>query len=113
MNTTHQQELLTRPLYNGIRLVWYIIDIIESLLFIRLLLIFFGANPTAQFTEFIYEATYPLVQPFLHVFSSYSFARMTIDWGTLLAMAAYWIVTLIIIKLLFFIINFDIRDTVV
>jgi hypothetical protein len=65
----------TKPLYRGTQIVWYVLGIVETLLLFRFILKFLAANPAAGFTEFIYE------------------------WSTILAMMAYWVLAIAIIKL--------------
>ena len=62
-----------------IRLIDWIIAIIEVLLGLRLVLKLFGANPDTPFVNFVYETTQPLLAPFVGIFPS-----QTIDPGNVL-----------------------------
>jgi YggT family protein len=91
----------TRPVYSGIRIIWYIVDVLEVLLVFRFFLKLFGANPAAGFTNFIYQTTYSFAYPFLGVFSStpVTNGRGIFEWNSLLAMLVYYLIALVIIRL--------------
>lgn len=90
----------TKPLYRGTQIVWYILGFIEILLAFRFVLKFLGANPEAGFSSFIYQITYIFATPFLAVFRSSAITEgNVIEWTTLLAMFAYWVIAMGIIKL--------------
>ncbi len=82
----------SKPLYFANRLVWYLLGIIEVLLAFRFALKLASANPSAGFTTFIYNVTYPLVLPFLNVFRITQVDRQVFEWTTILAMAVYWLI---------------------
>jgi len=90
----------TRPLYRGTQIVWYILNVIEFALGVRLVLKLLGANPGAPFTDFVYSITYPLVAPFLAVFRTTSFAGFQVEWSTILAMIVYYAIALGLVRLL-------------
>ena len=54
----------TKPLYHGTQVVWYIVGVLEILLAFRFFLKLLGANPSAGFTDFIYDVTYVFASPF-------------------------------------------------
>ena len=89
----------TKPLYRGTQIVWYILGIIEVLLAFRFILKLLGANPTADFTSFIYNVTYIFAAPFLNVFRITQVAGSILEWTTLLAGLVYWLLAFGIIKL--------------
>ena len=89
----------TKPIYHGTQIVWYIAGILEVLLLFRFALKLFGANPGAGFTSFIYNASYPLVAPFINVFRVVYVEGNVFEWTTLLAMLVYYIIALAIIRL--------------
>lgn len=91
----------TKLIYKGTQIIWYLLGLIETLLIFRFLFKLFAANPTAEFTYFIYQVTYPLVAPFLSVFSITQLQGNVFEWPTLLAMLVYWLVVIAIIELLF------------
>lgn len=95
------QSSATTPIYRGMRIVWYIVNIIEILLVFRFILRMFGANPNAGFSSFIYNLTYPLVAPFINVFGISEVQNNTIEWPTILAMIIYWLIGWAIVKLFF------------
>jgi hypothetical protein len=88
-----------KPLYVGTQIVWYIFSTIEAILLFRFLLKIIGANASATFTEFIYNISAPLVAPFLYVVQSSSVGEGIVEWSTLLALLAYWVITWAIVRL--------------
>lgn len=67
---------------------------------LRFALKLLGANSGAGFTSFIYNATYPLVAPFLGVFRISRIVEGSVfEWTTLLAMFVYWLLAIGIIRL--------------
>lgn len=80
----------TKPVYFGVRIIWYILGLVEFLLAIRFLLKMMGANASAGFTAFIYMLSQPLAAPFLTVFPNAALQGLRFEWTTLLAMLAYW-----------------------
>jgi hypothetical protein len=75
------------------------LGLVEALLVFRFVLRLLAANPAAGFTNFIYSVTYPMVAPFLSVFSITQVQGNVFEWTTLLAMLVYWLVALAVIKL--------------
>lgn len=72
------------------QLVGLALGIVELLLIVRLVLLFFGANPAAQFTSVIYGWTDPLVAPFQGVFPNViGGADHVIDAAAILAIIVY------------------------
>jgi uncharacterized protein YggT (Ycf19 family) len=89
----------TKPIYHGTQIVWYITGLLEVLLLFRFALKLFGANPSAGFSQFIYNLSYPFVAPFLNVFRITYVQGSVFEWTTLLAMFVYYLVALGIIRL--------------
>jgi hypothetical protein len=89
----------TKPIYLGIRITWYILGILEALLFIRFLLKLMQANPLAGFTSFVYSITGIFTTPFEAVFSNLRAQGSIFEWTTLLAMGVYWLIALAVVKL--------------
>lgn len=89
----------SRPLYRGVQVVWYIINIIEVILLLRLMLRLIGASTEAAFTNFIYGLASPLMTPFQSIVPSYPIGIGVFDWNTTIAMLAYWILGLILTEL--------------
>ncbi len=89
----------TKPLFKGTQIVWYLLSLLEVLLAFRFVLKLTGANPAAGFTNFIYAFTRPFTAPFLAVFPRTTVQGSIFEWTTLLAMVAYWMVALAIVRL--------------
>ena len=90
----------TKPLYRSVQIVWYLVGFLEALLAFRFALKLFGANSAAGFTSFIYGVTQLFAAPFLSVFGITKVEGSAFEWTTLLAMLAYWLIAVAIIKLL-------------
>jgi hypothetical protein len=98
---TYRGDRGVKPLYYGSSIVWYLLGILETLLGFRFVLRLFSANPAAGFTDFIYEATAPLVDPFFNVIGASRVDTGTVEWSTLLAMAVYWLLAWAVVRLFF------------
>lgn len=90
----------TKPLFHASQFVWYILLLTEGMLFLRLFLKLFGANPSALFTDTIYTLTNPLVAPFVAVFNTTRLENNIFEWTTLLAAVVFFMLALAITKLL-------------
>lgn len=82
----------TKPLFRATQVVWYLFGLLEIFLVFRLGLRFAGANPNASFTNFIYVATWPFVEPFFAVFRATLVEGQVFEWTTLLAMVVYLLI---------------------
>ena len=98
MNSSYNSST-TKPLYRGTQIVWYILGLLEVLLAFRLILKLLAANPTAGFSSFIYNISYPFTAPFLTVFHVSQIAGSIFEWTTLLAMLVYALIAWGIVKL--------------
>jgi hypothetical protein len=66
------------------------VQLVESLLLVRLVMIFLVANPDAVFSQILFGVTAPLVVPFQDVFStSASLVGYPLDAPALLALLVY------------------------
>ncbi len=84
---------VTKPLYRGTQIVWYVLTLLEALLAFRFGLKLLGANAGAGFTSFIYGVTHPFVVAFQAVFrTSRPVEGSVVEWTTLLAMLVYWLI---------------------
>lgn len=90
----------TRPLYRISQVVWYLLGIVEALLFLRFFLQLFDANAAAGFSQFIFQSTDALAWPFLSVFDATQIGGSILEWSTLLAMLVYWLLAWAIVKVL-------------
>jgi hypothetical protein len=91
----------TKPLYRGTQIVWYIVGLLEALLAFRFVLKLLAANPSAGFSSFIYNVSYPFDAPFLNVFNVTKVEGSVFEWTTLLAMFVYWLIAWGIVRLFF------------
>ena len=91
----------TKLLYRGTQIVWYIAGVLEALLAFRVVLKLLAANPSAGFSSFIYNVSYPFAAPFLNVFHSTKVEGGVFEWTTVLAMFVYWLIAWGIVKMFF------------
>lgn len=90
----------TKPLFKGTQIIWYILTIVEVILLLRFALKLLGANPNAEFTNFVYSLSLTFVAPFQAVFQNSAMQGNVFEWTTLLAMLVYYIIALILVQLL-------------
>jgi uncharacterized protein YggT (Ycf19 family) len=75
--------------------VWYIVGVIDLLLFLRILFHLFGAR-TVGFAEFLYGITSPLIAPFRGIFANPKIDSSYFDLAALTAIVVYIILAWII-----------------
>lgn len=73
-----------RPLFRTTETVWYILTVIQALLFFRFILKLFGANPTGDFTNVIYNITNYILYPLNTILESSTNGVSVFEWTTLL-----------------------------
>ena len=79
------------------QILWFICGVLELLLAVRVGLRMMGANPAAGFVRFIYGVTQPLAAPFLGMVPNAAGSRgATLEVPTLVAMAVYFVVFLLL-----------------
>lgn len=89
----------------GAQIIMYLLRVLEIILALRFFLRLFAANPTATFTNFIYNISQPFVAPFANVFRSSAINNppgSVFEWTTLLAMIVYWILAVVLVRLFAF-----------
>lgn len=91
----------TKPLYRGTQIVWYILGLLEIILAFRFVLKLLAANPTAGFSNFIYNVSFPFASPFLNVFRVTKVEGSIFEWTTILGMLVYGLIAWGIVKLFF------------
>lgn len=80
--------------------VYYVLNIVEALLLIRLILKLLAANPAAGFTNAIYAVTNPLVAPFTGIFPTSVTSGSVLEWSTIIGMIVYALIAYAIVQLL-------------
>ena len=80
----------SRTLHAIAQVISLILGVVELLLLVRIVLLFFGANPSAEFTTLIYGWSNPLVAPFQGVFPNVmGSGGGVLDAAAILAMIVY------------------------
>jgi uncharacterized protein YggT (Ycf19 family) len=75
--------------YQMVRVIRYVIAVLEVLLAIRFFLHLLGASSDAAFTVFVYAVTYPFLIPFLRIFANPSQGPFVLDTSALVALIVY------------------------
>ena len=86
--------------FRSSQVLWYILGFIETLLVLRFVLKFIGANVTAGFTQFIYVISAPFAGSFMNVVGVSQVGQSVFDWSILLAMAIYALIAWGVIKII-------------
>ena len=102
--TVAQTTTLDTPTQTAANIIYFILGVIEVLLFFRFFLKVTGANPGSGFVAFIYSFTQMLVFPFQGIFSSAvttgAEVRSIFEPATIMAMLVYAVIAWGAIKLL-------------
>ena len=88
---TAPQRTYYREVNSGSRAilaVWWLVGLVDALIGIRFLLRLFGANPV-PFVRFIYDVTWPLVQPFHGIFNTNQVGQTVVEPESLVAIVIY------------------------
>lgn len=73
----------------AIKIIGWLLGVIEAILGFRFALKLFGANPEAGFVELVYGISAPLMAPFEAVFAAQQVEGAHFEWSVLLAMVVY------------------------
>lgn len=90
---------VVKPFYYLATVIWYIFTVIQVLLLFRVGLRLIGANPNAEFTQFMYGITGGLVDPFVRIVSPTPVGPGVIEWSSIIAIAVYWFLAWVIVRL--------------
>jgi hypothetical protein len=86
-------------LYQFVRMMWYLLGLLEGLLAIRFVLALLGANPNNGFAALIYAITGVFVAPFRTLFATPGFGGSVFELYTLTAMLVYLLAWWAIVRL--------------
>lgn len=86
------------------RLVYAVVSLVEIVLIFRFVLRLFGANPGSGFVHFVYAVSWPLIAPFIGVFSTSNpginaVVSGLIEPATVIAFIVYAIVGALLVQL--------------
>ncbi len=101
IKTEHPQERYEtkRTIFRAYQIIWYILGLIETLLFFRIILKVFGANPSSGFADFIYRLSEPLAMPFVGLFRIASEGQSVFELGTFIGCIVYLVVAYGLVEL--------------
>jgi uncharacterized protein YggT (Ycf19 family) len=77
------------PGWRAVQLVYLIFGVIEGLLLIRLVLKLLGANPTAAFSNWIYNVTTVFLGPFKNILPTIGNQQSQLEMSVVLAILVY------------------------
>jgi hypothetical protein len=80
-------------------IVYYILDVIEIILGLRLLFKLLGANAGNAFVDILYAISGALLAPFTGIFRPSTASGSVLEWSTIIAMLIYALVAYLIVKL--------------
>lgn len=72
-----------------INIVYFIFGVIIAIVALRFVLLLLGANPSAAFTQLIYQLSAPFMAPFEAVFGDTVARGAVFEWSALLAIVIY------------------------
>lgn len=84
----------------AVRVVWFIVGVINVLIAIRFVLLLLGANHAAGFVDLIYGITDVLVAPFTGIFGQPTYGSSVFEISSLLAIVIYSLIGYGITKLI-------------
>ncbi|MCX6032590.1 MAG: YggT family protein [Chloroflexi bacterium] len=79
--------------------IYLLFGILEGLLGIRFVLGLLGANPAADFAQFIYGITKPFIAPFVGLFGQPRFEGSVFEWNSLVAILVYVLIAWVLVKI--------------
>ncbi len=82
------------------QLIYLIFGIVEALIGIRFVLRLLAANPQAQFADFIYSVTAPLVAPFYGLFGVPTYRGAALELHSIVAIIVYALIAWLLVRLL-------------
>lgn len=92
-----------KVIFRAYQVIWYILGVVETLLFFRVILKLFAANPLSGFVNFIYTLSNPFALPFYGIFRISASQGSILEWTTLFAMIVYLILAYGLVELMKFI----------
>lgn len=88
-----------KAIFRTYQIIWYILGIVETLLFFRIILKAFGADPLSGFTYFVYAVSGPFAAPFSGMFSNISQGQNVFELGTFIGCIVYLVVAYGLVEL--------------
>lgn len=86
--------------YTAYSIIFYVLDVIEVILGLRLIFKLLAANPNNGFTNFLYTLSAPLVAPFAGIFRTPVVAGAVLEWSTIVAMVIYALLAWLVVRLM-------------
>ena len=80
-------------------IIYYVLNVIEIILALRLVFRLLGANPASPIVNFLYTISAPLVAPFVGIFRQPVTGTSVLEVSTIIAMVIYALLVYLIIKL--------------
>jgi hypothetical protein len=91
--------------YRLTQLIYWVFALVDGLIVIRLILKALGANPSAEFSQFIYGVTAPLVAPFAGLFTNPTYQNGVLELGSIVALIVYALIAWLLAKLVWIVVG--------
>lgn len=88
-----------KTLFKSYQIIWYLVYLIEVLIFLRIIFRLLGANPASDFVSTIYLFSQIFVLPFLNIFPSPNTSGFVLDAPAIIAAIIYPLGASIIMRL--------------
>ena len=76
-------------IFRTYQVIWYVLEIIETLIFLRFLFKLLGASILSPFVRLLYDLSGFFVGPFIGIFPVAAVDRAVLEWASLVAMLIY------------------------
>ncbi|HVZ67684.1 MAG TPA: YggT family protein [Patescibacteria group bacterium] len=102
IHTEHPQKVYEKKkaIFRTYQVVWYILCVIEVLLFFRVVLKALGANPFSGFTNLIYTLSNPLALPFQGILPTPVTQGSVFEWSTIIGAIVYFLIAAGLVQLM-------------
>jgi hypothetical protein len=80
-------------------LIHFVLGIIQFLLAIRFILVFFSVSNKGQFVSWIYEKSAPIVSPLGNIFKDWKLGSFIVSFNTLFALIVYSLAGYLILQI--------------
>lgn len=88
-----------KAIFRTYQVIWCVLGVIETLLFFRIVLKAFGADPLSGFAYFVYAMSGPFAAPFAGMFNNISQGQNVFELGTFIGCFVYLVVAVGLVAL--------------
>lgn len=95
-----QQARLNLTINRLLKGMFFLVSALETLLALRFILKFAGANPDSLFSQVIYGWSSPFISPFMNLFNDVNLGNSVIEINTITAMIIYGLLATLTTRLI-------------